>query len=124
MDASWAAVPPPALPASEFAHHIGIHPIELPVGVARPEIVPPAAKYGSQCRNKLLHIFPALPLAGDFPHARSEFLRRLRARPPLHEMPTGVALDAPPLANRASQKYEALLTAPQIDQPRNRWMPR
>ena len=60
---------PPALPASEFAHHVGIYPIELPVGVARPEVVPPAAKHGSQFRNDLLHILPALPLAGDLPNA-------------------------------------------------------
>ena len=100
---------PPALPASEFAHHVGIYPIELPVGVARPEVVPPAAKHGSQFRNDLLHILPALPLAGDLPNARSEFLRRLGAWPPLHEMPTGVALDAASLTNRASQEYEAIL---------------
>src|SRR6516225_3313266 len=92
---------PPALPASEFAYHVGIHLIEFSVGVARPEVVPPAAKHGSQFRNKLLHIFPALPLVGDLPNALSKFLRRLRARPPLHEMPTGVALDAPSRADRA-----------------------
>lgn len=58
---------PPVLPAAELAHHAGIHPIELPVGVARPEVITPAAKSGSQFRNQLLHILPALPLAGNLP---------------------------------------------------------
>ena len=103
--------PPPALPATKTQHHVGIHLIELPVGIARPEIVPPAAKHGSQFRDKLLHILPALLPAGDLANAASEFLRRLGAWPPLHEMPPGVALDAPSLTNRASQEYEARLTA-------------
>jgi hypothetical protein len=104
-----AATPKP--PTAEATHHVVIHLIELPIGVPRPEIVPPAAKHGSQCRDDLLYIFPALPLAGDLPNALPEFLPRPGAWPPLHKMPTGVALDAPPLADRASQEYEALLTA-------------
>ena len=98
--------------------------MELPIGIPRPEIVPPAAKHGRQFCDDLLHILPALPLAGDLSHTVPEFLRRLRARPPLHEMPAGISLDAPPLANRASQEYEALLTAFQVHQPRLRWMQR
>jgi len=39
-------------------------------------------------------------------------------------MPARVALDAAPLANRASQEYEALLAASQVHQPRFRWMQR
>ena len=81
---------PPALPATKSQHHVGIHLIELPVGVARPEVVPPAAKDGSQFRNKLLHIFPALPLAGDLSNTLPEFLRCLGTWPPLQKMPTGL----------------------------------
>ncbi len=101
---------PPILPATQARHYEGIHLIEHPVGIARPEI-PPAAKHGRQCRDKLLHLFPALLLAGKLSDSFPEFLRRLRAWPPLHEMPAGIALDAPLLANRASQEYEALLAA-------------
>jgi len=35
---------PPALPAMKTFHHVGIHLIEVPVRIARPEMVPPAAK--------------------------------------------------------------------------------
>src|SRR5579885_3663096 len=103
---------PPVLPAAEAFDHEVVHLVELPVGIPRPEIVPPAAKYGRQFRDDLLHILPALPLAGQLSHAIPQFLRSLRTRPPLHEMPARVSLNAPLLANRASQKYEALLTTP------------
>lgn len=79
------------------------------LGVACPEIVPRTAKHGRQFREDLLHLFPAFPLVDDLPNPLPEFLRRLRAWPPLHEMSSG---GCPPLlANRASQEYEALLTA-------------
>ena len=112
------------LPASQARHHKIVHLVELPVGVPRPEIVPPAAKHGRQFRDDLLHFLPVLPLVGQLSHAIPKFLRRLRTGPPLHEMPTGIPLDAPPLANRASQEYKALPPAPQIHQPRLRRMQR
>src|SRR5437868_3686411 len=77
---------PPVLPATQTLHYEVVHFVELPVGVSRPKIVPPATKYGCQFRDELLHIFPALLLAGQLSHPVTEFLRRLRARPPLHEM--------------------------------------
>ena len=114
----------PVLPLTQALHHKGIHLVELPVGVSRPEIVPPAAKYGGQFRDNLLHVLPALPLAGEFAHAFPEFLGRFGAWPPLHEMQAGVALNAPLLTNRASQEPKALLPAAQVHQPRLRWMQR
>jgi len=72
----------------------------------------------------LLHLLPALPLMGQLSHAIAKFLRRLRAWPPLHVMPAGVSLDTPFLSERASQKYEALFTAPQVHHPRLHWMQR
>src|SRR5262249_60984107 len=104
---------PPELPAAQTRDHEGVHVMELPIGIPRPEIVPPAAKHGRQFCDDLLHILPALPLAGDLSHTVPEFLRRLRDRPPLHEMPAGIPLHAPPLANRASEQYVALLPAVQ-----------
>ncbi len=102
------------LPASQARHHKIVHLVELPVGVPRPEIVPPAAKHGRQFRDDLLHFLPVLPLVGQLSHAIPKFLRRLRTGPPLHEMPTGIPLDAPPLTNRASQEYEALFPTSQV----------
>src|SRR5580698_4773576 len=103
---------PPMLPAPQTLDHKTIHLIELPVGISRPEIVPPAAKHGCQFRDDLLHVLPALPLTGQLSDTISHFLRRLRTRPPLHIMPPWVPLDTPLLPNRASQEYEALLAAP------------
>jgi hypothetical protein len=87
------------------------HPVQLPVGIACPEVVPPTAKNGSQFRDKQLHVFPAWPLAGDLSHPVWEFLRRLGAWPPLNEITAGAALYAPLLANHTSEEYEALLAA-------------
>ena len=68
------------LPASQARHHKIVHLVELPVGVPRPEIVPPAARHGRQFRDDLLHFLPALPLAGQLSHAIAKFrLRRLDA---------------------------------------------
>ena len=120
----WPLPAPPVLPAAQTLDHEVVHLVELPVGIPRPEIVPPAAKHGRQFRDDLLHFLPALPLAGQLSYAVPEFLRRLRARPPLHEMPARVSLDAPLLANRASQEYEALLPASQVHHPRLHWMQR
>src|ERR1035441_6189649 len=101
---------PPELPAAQTQEHEGVHFMELPVGIPAPEIVPPAAKHGRQFRDDLLHILPALPLAGELTHPVPEFLRRLRARPPLQGMPAGVSLAAALLANGALQASDALLT--------------
>src|SRR5690348_3116985 len=95
---------PPDLPAAQTLHHKSVHLVELPVGIPRPEVVPPAAKHGCQFRDDLLHILPAVPRSSALPHTVPESLHCLRAWPPLHEMPARVALDAPPLANRASQE--------------------
>src|SRR5579864_2031331 len=102
---------PPILPATKTFHHEGIHLIELPVGIARPKVIPPAAKHGRQFRDNLLHVLPVLSPAGDLVDALAEFLRRLGARPPLHKMPAWVPLDAPLFTNRASQEYKALVAA-------------
>src|SRR5215470_18603438 len=85
--------PAPILPAAKTANHEVIHAVEFPIGIARSEIISPAAKYGIQIHDQLLHIFPALPLAGDLSHPGSEFLHRLRAWPSLHEVPARVTLD-------------------------------
>src|SRR5450631_3521958 len=98
----WPLPTTPVLPASQALYHEVVHFVELPVGVPRPEIVPPAAKHGRQFRDDLLHFFPALPLAGQLSHTVSQFLRRLRARPSLHEMPAWLSLNTPLLSNRAS----------------------
>src|SRR6516162_3858766 len=109
---------PPNLPAVQSLVNKSIQPVELPVGIARPEVVPPAAKHGIQFRDDLLHVFPALPRASQLSYTLAEFLRRLRAWPSLHKVPARVSLDAPPLANCASQEYEALFAASQVHQPR------
>ena len=64
---------PPVLPAAQTLYHVPVHLIKLPVGIPRPEIVPPAAKYGRQFRNHLLHLLPALPLAGQLSHTLRSF---------------------------------------------------
>src|SRR6516165_10015245 len=74
---------PPILPATQARDHKRVHLVELPIGISRPEIVPPAAKHGRQFRNDLLDFLPALPLAGQLSDALTKFLRRLRAWPPL-----------------------------------------
>jgi len=96
--------------------------IEFPVGIPRPEIVPPAANDERQFRDGLLHILPALSRPSVLAYTIPEFLRRLRAWPSLHKMPARVALDASFLANRTSQEYEALLPVSQVHQPRLRGM--
>src|SRR5215472_831060 len=111
MVASWVVGPAPILPASKTLNHEVIHTVEFPFGVACTEIISPPTKHGIEFHDQLLHVFPALSPTGDLSYPRSEFLRRLGARPSLCEMPTRVALDAPLLANRASQEYKALLTA-------------
>src|SRR4051794_19355501 len=120
----WPLPAPPVLPASQTLDYEVVHLVELPVGIPRPEIVPPAANHRSQFRDDLLHIFPALPLVGYLSHAVPELLRRLRTRPSLHEMPARVSLNAPLLSNRASQEYEALVPTPQVHHPRLHWMQR
>jgi hypothetical protein len=74
------------LPPAQAPDNEVVHLVELSIGIPRPEIVPPAAKHERQFRDDLLHIFPAVPLARDLPNTVTEFLRRLRARPPLPEM--------------------------------------
>src|SRR6516162_3275329 len=91
---------PPNLPAVQSLVNKSIQPVELPVGIPRPEVVAPAAKHGIQFRDDLLHVLPALPRSGQLSHAVPEFLRRLRAWPPLHKVPAGISLNAPPLTNR------------------------
>ncbi len=54
---------PPILPLAQTLHHEVVHLVELPVGIPRPEIVPPATKHGRQFRDDLLYVLPALPLA-------------------------------------------------------------
>src|SRR5215813_4788365 len=112
----------PILPASKTLNHEVIHLVEFPIGIAGAEIVPPAAKYGIQVHEQLLHVFPALLFTGELSNPGSEFLHRLRAWPSLGEVPARVTLDAPLLANRASEKGKALLTTTQVHQPRLRWM--
>jgi len=114
----------PMLPVAQTLHHEMIQAVEFPIGIARSEIIPPTAKYGIEFHDQLLHVFPALPLAGDLSHPVSEFPFRFRAWPSLGEVPTRVTLDAPFLANRASQERKALLTPVQVHQPRLRWMQR
>src|SRR5215471_13399243 len=118
MDKGWsrrgALAASPILPVAQTLHHEMIHTVECPIGIARSEIISPAAKHGIQFHNQLLHIFPALPLTGDLSHPGSEFLfHRLRAWSSLDEVPTRVTLDAPLLANRAPQERKALLTPTQ-----------
>ena len=114
----------PTLPSAKTLNDEVIHAVEFPVGIARPEIITPAAKYGIQIHDQLLHVFPALLSAGELSDPGSEFLHRLWAWPSLHEMPTRVTLDAPLLANRAPQERKALLPLPQVHQPRLRGMQR
>jgi hypothetical protein len=64
----------PVLPASEFAHHVGIYLIERSVGVTRPEIVPPAGRI-SPPGWSLLPSAPARTRAGLSP-ARTARLNR------------------------------------------------
>jgi hypothetical protein len=45
-------------------------------GVTRAQVVPPAAKYGIQIRDQLLHVFPALRFTGELAYPVSEFLPR------------------------------------------------
>jgi hypothetical protein len=113
---------PPILPLAQTLYHEVVHLIEFPVGIPRPEIVPPAANDGRQFRDDLLHILPALSRPSVLAYTIPEFLRRLRAWPSLHKMPVRVALDASFLANRASQEYAALLPVSQVHQPRVRGM--
>src|ERR1700691_2733472 len=101
----------PDHPVREPYIHIAVELIELPVGISRPEVVAPTSKNGIQCRDDLLHILPAVPRIGQLMHAFPDALRRLGRRPPLHKVRAPVPLDAPLLANRAAQKYKALLAA-------------
>src|SRR5580704_10503226 len=78
-------------------NHEVVHLVELPVGIPRPEIIPPAAKYGCQFRDDLLHILPALPLTGQLSDSVSHFLRRLRTWPPLHIMPPWMQCQTQPV---------------------------
>src|SRR5215813_3953133 len=94
----------PILPASKTLSHKVIHTGELPIGIARSEIISPAAKNGIQFHDQLLHVFPALPFVGDLSNPGSEFLHRLRAWPSLRKVPARVTLDAPLVANRAPQE--------------------
>ncbi len=92
--------------------------MKLPVGIPRPEIVAPTSKNGIPCRNDLLHIFPAVPRLGQLTQVFPDSLRRLGRRPPPHKVRARVPLDAPFLANRAAQKYKALLAASQVHHAR------
>src|SRR5215467_11078301 len=116
--------PTPMLPAAKALNHEVIHPIEFPIGIAGTEIISPTTKHGIEFNDELFHVFPALLSAGELSYPGSESLHCLRAWPSLHEMPTRVTLDAPLLTNRASQERKALLTTPQVHQPRLRWMQR
>src|SRR5438552_879123 len=42
---------PPILPPAQTLDHRIVHLVELPVGIPRPEIVPPAAKHGRRFRD-------------------------------------------------------------------------
>src|SRR5665213_399684 len=108
----------PVLPAPRSPDREVVHFVELPVGIPRPKVIPPATKHGCRCCNDLLHVFPALPPARQLPHAVPEFLCRLRARPPLHKMLVRRPLYAPLLSTRAAQKHKALLSPSQVHQLR------
>ena len=113
---------PPKLPAAYSSVNKCIQLVELPVSIARPEVIAPAAKHGIQFRDDPLHVPPVLPRISQLSHPVPKLLRRLGAWPPLHEMPARVALNAPPLADRASQEYKALFSASQVHHPRLRGM--
>lgn len=108
---------PPELPAAQAANHKTIHLVELPVGIPRPEIVPPAAKLGRQYRNDLLHFLPALPLTGQLPDPASNLFCSFWTGPSLDITLIQGALYAPFLPNRASEKDKALLASPLAHPP-------
>ena len=61
--ASRGSLPaPPVLPAAPTIHHNRVHLVELPEGIPRPELVPPAAKHGRQVRRSSAP--PTLALRG------------------------------------------------------------
>src|SRR5213596_1523582 len=104
---------PPPVPAPEPLIHILVQRVELPVSIARPEIIAPPPEHRVERRNHLNHVARDGAIVGQLMNPGTEFLHRLRRRPSLHIMPPGHPLDAPTLANGATEKREARLALPQ-----------
>src|SRR4051812_4539874 len=101
---------PPVLPAVEALVQVLVDGVEFPFAVSGPEVVPPSPDHGIERRDDLLHVARSRAArVGQVMDARADTLHRLERRPPLHEVPARVALDAPSLVDVPAEEVESLL---------------
>src|SRR5579863_5184528 len=109
----------PPHPAQDTLVDVLVHRVKLPVRGSRPKVLAPASKHGIELADQFVHVLhSAAPRVREHVDSASEALQRLLRRPSLHEMQVRRPLDAPRLADLASQKGEALRAPSQIDLPR------
>src|SRR5207237_921773 len=102
-------------PTDDSAAHVPVQLMKLPVRVSTPEVVAPSSQHRIQFRDYFIHVLcPVTPHVGQLVNASLDILHRPRRRPPLHEVPTRIALGAPAFANRTPQENEAFLAASQV----------